>query len=324
MDNTRLFLFIALSFIGLMLWDAWQRDYATPPPAPQIADSDTQQASDNPQNLQQDAQPPVIVDDEAQAKNVQDPTNINLASVIDSESSSKFVSVETDLYSLKIDLQGGGVSYAALNEYPQESSDPDTPFVFLDNSQQRLFIHQNGLTGTGATPDHRAQYTSAKNIYTLAEGENDLTVNLSWAGDNGLAVVKQYTFHRDKYTIDISYTVTNKTGDVWQGRLYEQLQRAKPASTRRLLYTFTGAAVSTPEDLYNKYDYDDLKDTPLNVDVTNGWMAVIEHYFVTALLPIPEQKYHYYSKVLDERRYIVGMYSRSFRDRERTTRWSDF
>ena len=311
MDNTRLFLFIALSFIGLMLWDAWQRDYNMPPP--QASNNAAATVNSSSSNGEIDsAAPPLAPTSAANAKPVQDPTNINLASVLDKESASDFVTVETDLYRLKIDLQGGGISHAALTQYPLESSNPDVPFVLLDNSDERLFIHQNGITGSGETPDHRARFTSDSSDYRLAENDTELDVNLLWSGENGLSVTKRYKFLPNSYVIEVHYTVTNNSSENWQGRLYEQLQRAKPASTRRLLYTFTGAAVSTPEDLYNKYDYDDLKDAPLNIDVTNGWMAVIEHYFVSALLPIRDKSYHYYSKVLDERRYIVGMYSEPF------------
>ena len=108
MDNTRLFLFIALSFIGLMLWDAWQRDYATPPPATTVAAGDNQQAVSTAQDGTANEQPPVIVAEDSSTGKVQDPTNLNLASALDSESATNFVTVETDLYDLKIDLQGGG------------------------------------------------------------------------------------------------------------------------------------------------------------------------------------------------------------------------
>ena len=313
MDNTRLFLFIALSFIGLMLWDAWQRDYANPQPEPQPNEqSSVPKASDGAPSNDDSIDAPTIepvAEQQAAATNVQDPTNLNVASSFDAVGTEKFITVSTDLYELHINLQGGGINYAALKQYPRESDKPDIPFEFLDNSQARLFIHQNGITGTGSTPDHKAIFTSAHTQYALGDNADKLTVTLSWANDNGLAVNKDYTFTRASYTIEISYRVTNNTSEVWQGRLYEQLQRAKPASTRRLLYTFTGAAVSTPDKLYEKYDYDDLKDAPLNMDVTNGWIAILEHYFVGAILPNRDQGYHYYSKVLDDRRYIVGMYS---------------
>ncbi|MGR8948280.1 MAG: membrane protein insertase YidC [Gammaproteobacteria bacterium] len=307
MDNTRLFLFIALSFIGLMLWDAWQKDYNTPQATapvenPTVAESDNVDAMPDVVNAQ------AAPSGDLPASVVQDPTNINVASALDNANSTSFVDVTTDLFKIKINLQGGGISYAALNAYPRESKNPEVPFEFLADDQQRLFIHQNGITGTGVTPDHRAIYTTDAKKYILNAGAKELNVVLKWQDKSGLTVKKNYRFRRDSYTIDVSYDVTNGSTDVWQGRIYEQLQRAKPSSGRKLLYTFTGAAISTPEKLYEKYDYDDLQDTPINIDVTNGWVAVLEHYFVSALVPPENQKYHYYSKILDDRRYIVGMY----------------
>lgn len=304
MDNTRLFLFIALSFIGLMLWDAWQRDYHTP--------ATVETADDLTVNRSTDTAPPVAAApsnaDFTDKPSVQDPTNLNIAP-INNDQDAGTVNVETDVLRVKIDLRGGGISYAALKAYPKESDAPDVPFELLDNNQERLFVYQNGLTGKGTTPDHHALYSATKTEYTLGESDDSLSVALSWKNDAGLNVEKTYRFKRNSYLIDIDYSVKNHADVAWQGRSYEQLQRAKPSSGRTLLYTFTGAALSTPEQRYEKYDYDDLKDTPINTDVANGWVAILEHYFVSALVPVTDKAYHYYSKILDEKRYIIGFYS---------------
>ncbi|HJP37113.1 MAG TPA: membrane protein insertase YidC, partial [Gammaproteobacteria bacterium] len=94
--------------------------------------------------------------------------------------------------------------------------------------------------------------------------------------------------------------------DQWNGRVYEQLQRTKESSRKGVVYTFTGAALSTPEKRYEKFDYDDLQDAALDVEVKDGWVGVLEHYFVSALVPPPENKSHYYSLILDDTRYAVG------------------
>ncbi|MEM7468131.1 MAG: membrane protein insertase YidC [Pseudomonadota bacterium] len=310
MDNTRLFLFIALSFISLMLWDAWQRDYHAPQPAAVSTELENQQTLSS-DDADIPPSPTNVTPDVGDATNnpVQDPSNINLATGLASDGGGSFVEVETDLYRLKIDLQGGGISSAFLLKYPVDSKIPDEPFEFVADNNSRLFIHQNGITGSGETPDHRAIFKANKSRYQIEDKADQLNVSLTWRNAQGLTVEKIYTFNRNSYVVNIDYIVDNATSELWQGRVYEQLQRAKPASSRRLLYTFTGAAISTPEDLYEKYDYDDLKDTPIDIDVTNGWVAVLEHYFVAALLPPPEEPYHFYSRILDERRFIVGMYS---------------
>ena len=305
MDNTRLFLFIALSFIGMMIWEAWQRDYHQPP----IPDSNSQSVVSSPSN--EESSVPITtttssneIDD---TPAVQSPTNINAAETL-SDSNADFVTVTTDVFSANISLRGGGISYAALKHYPVDSKTPDIPFEFLASNNDRLFIHQSGITGNGDTPDHKAIYSTEKSSYELSPGSETLTVTLNWRNEAGLEAQKRYTFTRNSYVVDISYKLSNNANEVWQGRIYEQLQRAKPSSNRRLLYTFTGAALSTPEKRYEKLDYDDLQDNPINLDVTDGWIAILEHYFVTAVLPNRSEPYHYYSKILDDRRYLVGLY----------------
>ena len=124
MDNTRLFLFIALSFIGMMIWEAWQRDYHQLPitdATPQSVSSDTA--------LVDNAVPTVnttadnSVDD---TPRVQDPTNINAAEALSSDSAS-FITVTTDVFIANISLRGGGISFAALTSYPVDSKTPDIP-----------------------------------------------------------------------------------------------------------------------------------------------------------------------------------------------------
>lgn len=109
--------------------------------------------------------------------------------------------------------------------------------------------------------------------------------------------------------INLDYLIRNDSATVWTGRAYEQLQRAKPKSKRSLVYTFTGAALSTPEKRYEKFDYDDLEDAALDVEVTDGWVGILEHYFVGALIPPADDLSHFYSIVLDTSRYVVGYWS---------------
>ena len=291
-----------------MIWEAWQRDYHQLP----IVDN-----KDNsvPVNSTAQENPAPIPDTNVTSEiddspKVQNPTNINAAETL-SDNNAGFVTVTTDVFSANISLRGGGITYAALKSYPVDSKTPDIPFEFLASNEDRLFIHQSGITGKGNTPDHKAIYTSEKSTYTLSPSEDTLTVSLNWRNADGLQALKRYTFSRNSYAIDISYEISNKTPVAWQGRIYEQLQRAKPSSNRRLLYTFTGAALSTPEKRYEKFDYDDLQDNPINVDVTDGWIAILEHYFVTAILPNRSESYHYYSKVLDDSRYLVGLYGQA-------------
>ena len=310
MDNTRLFLFIALSFLGLLIWEAWQRDYHMPPPAAtadrQSADLGPSSALGTDQTTMSPAptETPESVPADGPPK-AQTPTNMN---IVAPSSERAEISVRTDVYDIRVDLNGGGISYAALREYPVSSQNRDQAFEFLADNDDRLFIHQGGLTGDGTTPDHRARFSASQEAFSLGDNDQELVVALAWRRDDGLAIDKVLTFRRGSYVVDIAYRIENGSAEPWHGRLYEQLQRAKPKSKRTLLYTFTGAALSTPEQRYEKFDYDDLADAPLDANVSNGWVGVLEHYFVSALVPRPQDEHHYYSKIVDSNRYLVGHY----------------
>ena len=295
MDNTRLFLLIALSFVSLMLWDAWQSDNAI---APQPAQSN-------------DAPSPVI---DTPTIATDSPVSIptpSAASLVVESATGEFqkVSVTTDVFEVDINLLGGGIAQAGLLQYPVDLSQPNDPFKLLARNTERFFIHQGGIKGSAETPNHRSTFSTSNSRYRLEEGRDELTVDLHWSSENGIKVTKRFSFTRASYLIGIEYIVENKTPDTWTGRIYEQLQRSKPASKRSLIYTFTGAAISTPEKRYEKYDFGDLEDAPLNVEVKEGWVGILEHYFVSALLPPAENLSHFYSLIIDQTRYVVGYWS---------------
>ena len=219
------------------------------------------------------------------------------------------MSVKTDVLEVNIDLLGGGIAHAALVHYPVNLAQPNEYFPLLDRTQDRFFIHQGGLKGSGENPNHRSPFQTSGSAFLLADNAADLTVDLYWSSDSGLKVTKRFSFRRGSYVIGIEYLIDNKTTDAWSGRIYEQLQRTKPSSKRSLIYTFTGAALSTPEKRYEKFDFEDLEDAPLNLDVKEGWVGILEHYFVSALIPPAENLSHFYSLILDETRYVVGYWS---------------
>ena len=298
MDNMRLFLVIALAFTGLMLWEAWQNDYNSPQgfQSPSTANPSPADTPDiiSPQQQQQAPQP----------------STTSLAFEAADGPLAK-VSVTTDLLDVQINLLGGGIAHAALRSYPIALENLDAPFAFLDQSQERFFIHQGGIKGSGDAPDHRSTFVAAQAAYRLDENKDELIVDLKSQSESSLQIIKRYTFKRSSYRIEIEYLVTNQSNEPWNGRVYEQLQRAKPESKRSLVYTFTGAALSTPEKRYEKFDYDDLEDSPIDAEVQNGWIGILEHYFVSALIPPEANTSHFYSLIIDDKRYAVGYWGPS-------------
>ncbi len=301
MDNQRLILFIALSFVALLLWQAWQADYGhrpvteAPPATEQAQRSAPMAPNDVPAAL--------------------GPAATGQAAVVPAQDrntlpSGQRVRVMTDLLDVKIDTIGGDVRQVDLLEYPIAADKPKQPVRLLSDNPSDLFIAQSGLLSSqqAEAPSHRAQYTAESAEYRLPAGSDELRVPLHWTSSQGLQVTKTYIFHRNSYVIDLVYELQNKGDAAWNGQLYRQLQRVdRPTDKSRFIYTYTGGVIYSAETKYEKIPFDKMHEAPLSQDLKDGWAAMIQHYFLAAWIPRPDQTHHYYSNVVDGSRYILGV-----------------
>ena len=308
MDNVRLAFVVALAFIALMMWEAWQKDYAqleTTTPMPE------QTTVDAVPEIAAAPAPPSPRATAAPSPAVATPTSPELE-VPRSAQNRKLatVTVVTDLFALTISTIGGGIDHAALLAYPIRI-DTSEPIALLQSNSTRTFIYQSGLKSpedpeNQRTPNHHTLYTSPREHYQLEEGTDLLTVPLHWQRDDGVSLTKTFEFTRGSYLINVSYEIENESTQAWTVHRYEQLQRTSESSRRGMVYTFTGAALSTPEKRFEKFDYDDLTDQPIDLTASDAWVGVMQHYFVAALIPPRQESNRYYSLGLDDERYIVG------------------
>ncbi len=147
-----------------------------------------------------------------------------------------------------------------------------------------------------------------KQSYQLDEGKDSLEVRLRWNDGKGVEVDKIYTFHRGSYVIDVAFEVRNNSGQPWTGHMYRQLQRSEPEDGGSFfVYTYTGGVIYSPEDKYEKIDFDDMRQSNLSRSFDSGWAAMIQHYFLGAWIPPKDQSNNYYTKAPGNNRYIIGM-----------------
>ncbi len=301
MDNQRLFLFVALSFIVLMLWQAWIEDYA-PPPATEITATTP-------------AQPQVSQGEDLPAT----PRAVPATTVVLPETgllkSTGVVTVETDLFSIRIDTTGGDLRQVDLLDYSATTA-PDSPrFRLMNDSLPNLFIMQSGLRANGTTePTHHVEYSVAQPAWRMGDGADTLQVPLVWRSPEGVEVIKRYTFHRGSYLVDVEHIVNNNSGSDWQGRQYRQLQRTQVAETGQstFIYTYMGGVIYSPEEKYEKIKFEDMLEADLDRTITDGWAAMLQHYFLGALIPETGTPEHYYTKTLSNSRYVIGLISPSW------------
>jgi len=306
MDTTRLILILALAVVTSMLWQEWRQDYGGPAqPAPTAA---PEQVSEPAPGGGKAAPQPGVQNDVPvfEGETQQQPTPADGGRTAAGPQRQP-VRVSTDTFDLDIDPRGASIMHAALPGYPLEL-DSDQPFVLLDDSSSLYYVIQGGILSKDAAPTHESLFSAARNHYTMAPGQERLEVPLTWR-NGGITVTKIFTFERGSYLIDIRYEIANHSGQVWRGRGYDQIKRSKPESKKHGMVSrsYTGAVISSPDDRYKKLDFDDIQDQKLQKDIVNGWAAMLQHYFLTAVLPADKSaNYRYFTNTVNGKYFSIG------------------
>ncbi len=220
----------------LMLWDAWQRDNA---PAP-LTQTTAATNADSP-NVSANVVADLPVSADYALKSAQR------------------IEVKTDLFNAEIETVGGDLRKLTLLKH-RAADDENADFVLLDDAAKpMLYVAQTGLIG-GDLPNHNAVFTSAANRFEMAEGQNTLQVRLNWVGANGVSVDKVYTFHRNRYDIDVTYEVKNASEAAITPTVYYQIVHDSESNQgSALMPTFTGGSYYTEATKFKKLAFKDME-----------------------------------------------------------------
>ncbi len=295
METTRFLLIISLGLVLTMIWQAWVEDYG--------------HLSEQTKTTNQQQDKNKIVVEETTTPTLSLEENVSSAPTNSAERvPNKKIKVTTDVFDLTINSQGGTIEYASLKKYPISKKTPDKKVVLLKRKEKdNFYLIQGGVLSKNnkITPD--TVFSFDKTNYFLDGGES-VSVPLYHVSENGVKTTKTITFYKGKYIADIEYTIENQSQEPWVGRVYGEISRTKQKEREsRLIYTYTGAVVSTPEQRYEKIDFDDIEEGDLKIDASNGWVAMLQHYFLTALIPAEkDESYTYYTRNAHNRSYIIG------------------
>ncbi|CRI64929.1 Inner membrane protein oxaA [Thiocapsa sp. KS1] len=304
MDNQRLILFFALAAVLFLIYSAWMEDYGRPV-QPQVAQE---------RGLAVDAPSSSVTQDVPQVATTPDALSPGMSSVEASAAPTETpIRVETDVFHIEISPRGGTISAAWLLDYSTVAERTDDPFQLLKPVPPNMFIAQSGLLGDDPAllPTHEAIFTGSQPLYRLGPDDSTLDVELVWVSDAGIEVRKRYSFERGSYVIRTSQSVTNATGSPLVARQYNQLQRTDlyDPNESRFIHTYTGAVYYSPEDKYKKVSFDEMRKGNLDRSVVDGWIAMMQHYFLAAWIPPAGVLETFYTNVLGDSRYIIGKYS---------------
>lgn len=301
MDNLRTLFIFGLLIVSLLLWEAWQNDYVrTPQTAQPTSDSATTIPSLTSNELADLPELPVLQTGDSLPEL---PSSGETPAI-----GAKQIRVKTDVIDVIIDTRGGDIRKLALLAYPVASDSPDVPVQFLNDSQSQFFVTQSGLRAEGEAPTHYDEYQAEASEYILQVGEDTLEVPLRWQTDNGLQVIKTHIFKRDSYLMDVRYDIVNDSGERFAAFPYAQFNRTAETEGSFLLYTYTGAVFSSEDDKYKKVKFDDLEKSPFRKDTNQGWAAMLQHYFVAAMVPPTDAVgMSLYGNAINNRNFTAGV-----------------
>ena len=286
MDSQRNLLIIALLFVSFMIWQAWEQD-KNPKPQQQITQTTTTAAGS--------------AADQG----------------VPASGQGKLITVKTDVLELTINTRGGDVEQAHLLTYPKELGSNE-PFQLLETTPEFIYQAQSGLTGRDG-PDNPANgsrplYNVDSDAFVLADGQNELTIPLTWTDAAGNTFTKTFVLKRGEFAVNVNYNVQNASAKPLEVSTFGQLKQSidLPAhrdtgSSNFALHTFRGAAYSTPDEKYEKYKFDKIADNEnLNLSSQGGWVAMLQQYFATAWVPPANSANSFYTSNLGNGVAAIG------------------
>jgi YidC/Oxa1 family membrane protein insertase len=301
MDTQRLILWLVFSFSGLMLWQAWERDH-NPPPPPAITSPRTT--------------PPASPSAAPAAGATPAPAVPGAPPAAASAPAGQTIEIRTDLYVADIDTVGGTITRVALEKH-RDAEDPSKPYLALQRNAERTFVAQAGLIGEGF-PNHRTTYEPLPGPRALAPGQDQLQVKLQATAANGDKVVQVLTFHRGTYVIDVAFDVTNNgTAPITPEAYFQLMRDTKKVGVQSSMApaSFVGPVLYDDQDKFKKIDFgeidkeaaDPTRKPAYTHTADNGWIGMIEHYFVAAWLPPDTTRRQFYTTKLDNGLYTAGV-----------------
>ncbi len=297
METQRLVALFVFMFSGFLLWTAWQKQHM-PLPAPTVAN---QPAATN--NV-----PPSSTSTTAAPASTSS-TTIAAAPDTGALTRGERVRVVTDLLIAEIDSNGGDLRHVELIKHKSSEDKTRNLALFNDNTPQ-IYVAQSGLIGAGL-PNHKSLFKADASNYELQQGKDSLTVRLTGQANDGFAVTKQYTFHRGTYVVDVNFEIDNKSGAAISSDAYFQFFRygEAPSTNPFGIMTFAGPAVFTEEKKFQKIGFPDIDKGKVDYPqkANNGWLSMLQHYFVAAWLPKNGVEREFFTKKVGDKLYTAGV-----------------
>ena len=328
MDFQRVIIVMVFTFSAALLWDRWEISQGHPATFFSAANPATQAVNPGTatQPLLPGATQPVVPD--SGAAGVPSGRAAGRVPGGEAKAAAELVHVETDLVRADFDAQGAVLVRAELvqqngaNQWTAQGLAgfvtrtkllPDDHVVLFDRSATREYVAESGLfvSGGGASvPNHRSTHFSVlPGPRVLADGQQELQVRFEGEA-GGVVLRKTFTFRRGHYDIGVRHEVENTGATPVSPSLYLQITRdnGKIGDESTFYKTYTGPALYTDAEHFHKISFDDIakKDAFQPKPADNGWVAMIQHYFLTAWVPTGNAQRDFYTRAVSDRLFAIG------------------
>jgi YidC/Oxa1 family membrane protein insertase len=298
-DIRRSILWVVFGFSMILLWDKWQIHNGQKPTFFPVPTSATATAkTDTPPAAASLPAPGATVAPAGQA-----PADAGAPAP-----AAQRVDVSTDVFKLTFSTEGGALVGAQLLAH---ASGPlgTPPIQLLAQNPEHTYVAQTGLIG-GSFPTHKTPMTLVPGPTGLADGQDTLAVKFESADVGGVKLVKTYTLQRGRYVIGVRHEVVNTGAAPVTPQLYLQLVRdgSNKSSETPFYSTFTGPAVYTSEQKYQKLDFAKIDENKADFvkSTSDGYVAMVQHYFASAWLLADGAARENFARKVDNNLYAVG------------------
>lgn len=215
------------------------------------------------------------------------------------------IHVVTDLMKAEIDLSGGDIRAVELLKHKSAENINNNLVLLSDADLSRVYISQSGLIGE-SMPNHKTLYTTDNLEYQLSPDQDEIKVVLNYQNDT-VKVVKTYTFKRGDYAVSIDYLVNNLSDKPISPWVYYQILHDKESDQgAKMMPTFTGGAYYNTEVNYKKVSFKDMAKADLSISSTEGWVGLVQHYFVSAWIPQQIKNQSFYTSKINDSIFAIG------------------
>ncbi len=278
MEHARVFLAIVLSFLVFFLWEVFfvDREPVRPPATPPADVTEPKAPPSAPAEVPERPAPVEIAEPESRSPETAVPAEPD-----DGTRTARTITVETPLYTVRVDERGAVFTHFLLKEY-RESVEEDAPQKELipEGVEGTLWM---GIGG-GAGPERADALFSADTPGDVVILENGTrAVSFAWTSPRGdISVEKTFTFSAGTYLIGMTTRVLNRSDTPLTGELSFALT-GRPDEENQAYYAFEGPSAL----INNSLEQIEPKEVE-EKGVQSGrieWTAFEKQYFMTALVP---------------------------------------